>query len=251
MLFRSVGCAEAEAKAAKETQAATDAAKASKDAAKAATEDPLRRKAVPHERQRCGQRPAPIALPPGLHGRWTPGPPLPRPPLPPSPPFSPPITCGERDTKEWKIGKTSPDTVTCASGAPLGECPDDSTYVETAALCAAANARICTAEELIASVGNSAGGKCKLTKTYLWSNATCDEELGGFFEGSFKYFMKCAMTPNVELDAELLKESMAGWGTDDQLLCELVCTRSNAELRAAKAIFSEAEIGRASCRERV
>jgi hypothetical protein len=67
----------------------------------------------------------------------------------------------------------------------------------------------------------------------------CDGELGGFFEGSFKYFMKCAMTPDAELDAELLKESMKGWGTDDNLLCELVCTRSNKELRAAKAIFEE------------
>jgi hypothetical protein len=67
----------------------------------------------------------------------------------------------------------------------------------------------------------------------------CDGELGGFFEGSFKYFMKCAMTPHAELDAELLRESMEGWGTDDHLLCELACTRSNQELREAKAIFAE------------
>merc|ERR1719226_33356 len=33
---------------------------------------------------------------------------------------------------------------------------------------------------------------------------TCDDELGGFFEGSFKYFMKCVLTPDAELDAELL-----------------------------------------------
>ena len=124
---------------------------------------------------------------------WPPRPPpSPEPPLPPSPPLSPPITCGERDAKQWKIGKTSPDTVTCASGAPLGECPDDSTYVETAALCAAANARICTAEELIASVGNSAGGKCKLTKTYLWSNATCDEVL---YDPKWSYTYTYGQTP--------------------------------------------------------
>ena len=104
-------------------------------------------------------------------------PPSPEPPSPPAPPSAPPITCDERDSKQWKIGRNSPDSVTCASGAPLGECPDESTYVETAALCAAANSRICTADELIASVGHFAGGKCKLTKTYLWSNATCDEEL--------------------------------------------------------------------------
>jgi len=67
----------------------------------------------------------------------------------------------------------------------------------------------------------------------------CDGELGGFFEGSLKYFMKCAMTPDAEIDAELLKESMAGWGTNDNLLCELACTRSNRELRDAKTVFAE------------
>eukprot|EP00928_Gymnodinium_smaydae_P048586 TRINITY_DN3249_c0_g3_i1.p1 TRINITY_DN3249_c0_g3~~TRINITY_DN3249_c0_g3_i1.p1 ORF type:complete len:1410 (-),score=231.12 TRINITY_DN3249_c0_g3_i1:217-4335(-) len=69
----------------------------------------------------------------------------------------------------------------------------------------------------------------------------CDGELSGFFEGNFKYFMKCAMTPPAELDAELLVDSMKGLGTDDTLLCEIVCTRSNHELELAKAIFQERE----------
>eukprot|EP00928_Gymnodinium_smaydae_P073932 TRINITY_DN5702_c0_g1_i1.p1 TRINITY_DN5702_c0_g1~~TRINITY_DN5702_c0_g1_i1.p1 ORF type:complete len:1058 (-),score=293.92 TRINITY_DN5702_c0_g1_i1:233-3349(-) len=69
----------------------------------------------------------------------------------------------------------------------------------------------------------------------------CDGELGGFFEGSLKYFMKCAMTPPEELDAELLRESMKGWGTNDSLLCEIVCTRTNKELEVAKAAFAESE----------
>jgi len=68
-----------------------------------------------------------------------------------------------------------------------------------------------------------------------------DDELGGFFEGDFKYFMKCALTKDTELDAELLVESMKGWGTDDTMLCELICTRSNRELKEAKAIFAEKE----------
>jgi len=68
-----------------------------------------------------------------------------------------------------------------------------------------------------------------------------DDELGGFFEGNFKYFMKCALTKDTELDAELLVESMKGWGTDDTMLCELICTRSNKELKEAKAIFLEQE----------
>jgi len=68
-----------------------------------------------------------------------------------------------------------------------------------------------------------------------------DCELSGMFEGDFKYFMKCVLTKDVDLDAELLKESMEGWGTNDGLLCELLCTRSNQELNAAKAIFAEKE----------
>jgi len=66
-----------------------------------------------------------------------------------------------------------------------------------------------------------------------------DGELGGFFEGSFKYFMKCVLTPNAALDAELLKEAMEGWGTNDTLLCEIICTRSSRELRAAAKIFAD------------
>jgi hypothetical protein len=66
-----------------------------------------------------------------------------------------------------------------------------------------------------------------------------DSELGGFFEGDFKYFMKCCLETEADLDAELFLEAMKGWGTDDTLLCELVCTRSNKELEAAKAVFEE------------
>lgn len=67
----------------------------------------------------------------------------------------------------------------------------------------------------------------------------CDEELGGFFEGDFKYFMKCAMDDPAEVDAELFRDSMKGFGTDDALLCELLCTRTNAELEAAKKAFKK------------
>jgi len=68
-----------------------------------------------------------------------------------------------------------------------------------------------------------------------------DHELGGMFEGDFKYFMKCLLTPPAELDAELLTESMQGWGTNDRLLAELCCTRSNKEIKEARAIFEENE----------
>ena len=39
------------------------------------------------------------------------------------------------------------------------------------------------------------------------------------------------------MDAELLKYSMEGFGTDERLLTEIVCTRSNNDLKAANAVF--------------
>eukprot|EP00928_Gymnodinium_smaydae_P048584 TRINITY_DN3249_c0_g1_i1.p1 TRINITY_DN3249_c0_g1~~TRINITY_DN3249_c0_g1_i1.p1 ORF type:complete len:949 (-),score=153.37 TRINITY_DN3249_c0_g1_i1:493-3285(-) len=69
----------------------------------------------------------------------------------------------------------------------------------------------------------------------------CDVKLSSSCEDNFKYFMKCATTPPAELDAELLVEGMKGLGTDDTLLCEIVCTRSNRELELAKAVFQERE----------
>jgi len=45
------------------------------------------------------------------------------------------------------------------------------------------------------------------------------------------------LTPTDEFDADLLVSSMKGLGTNDKLLCELVCTRTNCELRAATVAF--------------
>ena len=66
-----------------------------------------------------------------------------------------------------------------------------------------------------------------------------DSELGGIFEGNLNYFMKVLLTDRAEFDAGLLMEAMKGWGTNDSLLCEVVGTRSNLELLAAKAAFLE------------
>jgi annexin A7/11 len=62
-------------------------------------------------------------------------------------------------------------------------------------------------------------------------------ELSDFFEGDFKYFMEMLLTPNCEIDADLLYKSMEGWGTNESMLSRIVSTRSNKELEAAKATF--------------
>ena len=70
---------------------------------------------------------------------------------------------------------------------------------------------------------------------------TLDGELSGFFGGStdFQYFMGCLVNDTATNDAEFLKEAMVGWGTDEKLLTEVVCTRTNAELNNAKVKFEE------------
>eukprot|EP00927_Polykrikos_kofoidii_P046313 TRINITY_DN40537_c0_g1_i1.p1 TRINITY_DN40537_c0_g1~~TRINITY_DN40537_c0_g1_i1.p1 ORF type:complete len:916 (+),score=136.35 TRINITY_DN40537_c0_g1_i1:181-2928(+) len=65
-----------------------------------------------------------------------------------------------------------------------------------------------------------------------------DGELG-FFDGHFKTLMKYVLMSEAELDAKMLKDSMEGFGTNDTLLSELVCTRSNKELAAACEAFRE------------
>lgn len=69
----------------------------------------------------------------------------------------------------------------------------------------------------------------------------CDGELTAFFGSSrhFADFMDVILTPAPELDAKLLIEAMKGWGTDESLLTEIICTRTNLELKAAKAVFCE------------
>jgi hypothetical protein len=70
---------------------------------------------------------------------------------------------------------------------------------------------------------------------------TLDGELSGFFGGStnFQYFMNCLVNDGATLDAQFLVEAMKGWGTDEKLLTEIVCTRTNAELALAKAKFQQ------------
>jgi len=52
-------------------------------------------------------------------------------------------------------------------------------------------------------------------------------ELSGFFGGStdFSYFMNCMMQNGAQSDSQFFVESMKGWGTDEKLLTEMVCTR--------------------------
>jgi len=67
----------------------------------------------------------------------------------------------------------------------------------------------------------------------------CDDELGAWFGSSkhFADFFDVLLSPAAEMDAKYLAESMKGWGTDESLLSEILCTRTNLELLAAKTCF--------------
>ena len=56
--------------------------------------------------------------------------------------------------------------------------------------------------------------------------------------GDYKIFLTALVTPKAKLDAIAFDKAMRGIGTDDDLLIELVCTRTNAELIDARKAYS-------------
>eukprot|EP00937_MAST-01D_sp_MAST-1D-sp2_P002613 g2613.t1 len=57
---------------------------------------------------------------------------------------------------------------------------------------------------------------------------------------SFGRMLRFSLEDPAKLDAELLHKAMKGFGTTDAVLIEIICTRSNAELRAIKVEFKAA-----------
>ena len=55
--------------------------------------------------------------------------------------------------------------------------------------------------------------------------------------GDYKRFLTALVTSKAKLDAMAFEKAMHGIGTDDDLLIELVCTRTNAELIAARKAY--------------
>ena len=55
--------------------------------------------------------------------------------------------------------------------------------------------------------------------------------------GNFGRMMRYSMEPREKLDAELLFKAMDGIGTSEEVLTEIICMRSNAELEKIKEAF--------------
>lgn len=63
------------------------------------------------------------------------------------------------------------------------------------------------------------------------------ENLKSELTGNFENLMVALMTPLDELLAMEVKRAIKGLGTDEDLLIEIFCTRSNAEIEAIKAAY--------------
>ena len=64
-------------------------------------------------------------------------------------------------------------------------------------------------------------------------------ELSGFFEGKLSYLVQLLLTPAGQIDQNLLHGAIAGWGTKDGQLIELLGTRSASELKLLARLYQE------------
>ena len=62
-------------------------------------------------------------------------------------------------------------------------------------------------------------------------------ELGGNFEKT----VLALMMPPAEYDAREVKEAIKGLGTDEAVLIEIICTRTNEEMSAIKDAYKKCE----------
>ena len=78
--------------------------------------------------------------------------------------------------------------------------------------------------------------------TLTQQNATLQDlvdHIKSELSGDFEKVMVALMMSQAEYDAHLVREAVKGLGTDEDLLIEVLCTRSNAELEAAKEVYKK------------
>jgi len=63
------------------------------------------------------------------------------------------------------------------------------------------------------------------------------KELKGELSGNFETLIIALMTPPDEFDAHEMKVAMKGLGTDERALIEILCTRTNDQIKAASTAF--------------
>lgn len=69
------------------------------------------------------------------------------------------------------------------------------------------------------------------------------KDLKSELKGDFEDIILGIMTPLPLFDAQCLKKAMAGLGTDERVLLEILCARSNAQIQLIKAAYKAAGLG--------
>jgi annexin A7/11 len=62
--------------------------------------------------------------------------------------------------------------------------------------------------------------------------------------GNYERLILALMQDRAHLDATVLRSAMKGMGTDEQVLIETICTRTNSEIQEIKAAYAELNPGR-------
>lgn len=78
---------------------------------------------------------------------------------------------------------------------------------------------------------------CSLYKTMFGKDLV--EDIKGDTSGNFFEVLKSLLMAPAEFDAYQLRKAIKGLGTDDDVLIEILCTRSNAQLQEVKRVYKE------------
>merc|ERR1712241_1636575 len=87
--------------------------------------------------------------------------------------------------------------------------------------------------KIVAHRSNKQRQELKKQYAQMWGKDLTDalkSELGGHFEDAILALFK----PTVEFDAWCLHDAMAGAGTTESTLIEIMCSRTNEEIKAIK-----------------
>ncbi|XP_061117968.1 annexin A1-like [Conger conger] len=77
-------------------------------------------------------------------------------------------------------------------------------------------------------------------KAYQESSGTAlDKDLVAVLSGEMKDLALALLMTPVQYDAFLLREAMEGWGTDEEILTEILVSRTNDEIREIKKVYKE------------
>lgn len=80
----------------------------------------------------------------------------------------------------------------------------------------------------------------KIDDAYVYNyGCTIVSQIKDETSGNYKDFLCAMVTDKAKFDARLINKSVAGWGTNEDLLTEIVCTRTNTELKLMKQAYYE------------